>query len=370
MNAERLRELAEFLLDLEKQYQLQTKIEELRNGLQQLASSPGDQNFQNQVASIRSQLASSMTTLAEKLTPARLSAIETIGGRPFFSSALADRVEAAIVANSMTPSVAFSDVGQLVDQRRQFLDRLEQGRASLAGLGIDIYKDVPGEAELSFLLPTSIFDGQFGLFTKELERINFITNTFSELVTGQAEPATLRQLSTTDPLIVIGIGLAVAPAFGKTITWLLDTWKKSLEIKDWYDRGKQLNMPAEQLKGIEENIKNTVEAAMKEQTKKLIDAYRSDDKDEPGRHNELANALTRSQRLIMTRIEQGMEIDIRYLPSPARQDGQTDEDRAQEEAYGAEIAAISKQLSFPKPTGEALLRLVLRQDDDAPPADK
>jgi hypothetical protein len=369
MNAERLRELAEFFLSLESRFQIQAKIEQLRSGLQQLASSPGDQNYQNQVATFRAQLTAAMTALNDQLTPARLAAIGSLGGEPFFSGALVDRVEGAIAANAMTPSVAFSDVGQLFDQRRQFLERLEEARTTLSSLGIEIYKDVPGEAELSFLLPRLIFESEFGLFTRELEHLNFIVNTFTELVTGQAEPATLRQLSTTDPFVAIGVGIAVAPAFGRTVTWILDTWRKSLDIKEWYDRGKELKMPDAHLQQIEKTIKHTVEEAIEKQTKILIETHRPDEKDEPGRHNELANAVTRSQRLLMTRIEQGMQIDVRYLPPPEPKESQTEEDRAQEVAIASEIAVISKQLSFPKPTGVALLRLVLQPDDEDPPAD-
>ncbi len=160
--------------------------------------------------------------------------------------------------------------------------------------------------------------------------------------------------------------IVVARTVGETITWLLDTWGTVLKIKDWYDQGKALNIPEEQLTAIEGNLKRTIEAAFETHTKQLIETYRPNDQNEPGRHHELANAITRSQRLLMTRIEQGMQIDIRYLPPPEPPEGQTGAERAQEEAIAAQIAVISRQLKFPKPTGEPLLQLVLQQDDETP----
>jgi hypothetical protein len=359
MNAERLHELVSFLIDQEKRSAIQSHLDATVLALQQLAGNPGETNYQTQLAEERRQLSSAVAIIGQSLTPAMLNPISELFGAPYFTDLLLSRIQGEIDANAMTPQVAYQQLSEFAQQRREYVERLVSLNEAMTGLGIETPATYPGEAELGFLLPREIFENYFSNFATELRQLNRILNTFAELVGTPRDSAQLRQLATTDPWIVVGVTYVVGQAVGRTITWLLDSWKKVLDIKGVYDSAKALKLDKALLDGFAASIEARIGADLDAHAERLVAEYRSGVLDN-ARDNELRNELRIEMRQLLARMERGMQVELRYLPR--QRPGDAAGADADDAKFAAEIKKIANQLLFPKPVGEPLLQLTAQAE--------
>lgn len=350
MNAERLRNLVEWLLDEESRLSIQDKLNQVVSSLENLGSNPQEQSYQTALASNMAALSKAVTRdFYEQLTPAVREHFIDIGAWRYFSDELHTELGADISTNAMTPAVAAASARRVRDGRQKFLDTLRQTRDGLAGLGIQPDDLEEGDADIAFLIPRDLFHNHLGGLSKEFSVLDKIVRIYSEAVTGSVEEADVKTISTTDPVITLAVSLLTIQAIGKSVTWLLDTWKKSLEIKSLRQQAKDAGFNDKELKVFDDKIERAVNAAITEKVGDILAASPV----EQARKNELEKGLDWSLRALLSRIERGMSVEIRLLP-PARV--AEDEDVPDSQPY-AEVQEIARQLVFPKPTGEPVLSL-------------
>lgn len=351
MNAERLRTLAEWLLNEERRLNIQEKFNQVVGSLENLSNNPQDQNHQASLASSMENLSRVLDReIAENLTPALQQHFVDIGAWRYFSDEMSLEIAISIASNAMSPSVAAESARQLRDERQRFLDTLDQAKKGLTGLGIKIDDLDEGEADIAFLIPRDIFQNHIGGLSKEFGIIDRIVRIFSEAATGSAEEADVKTIATTDPVVTLAISLVTIQVIGKSITWLLDTWKKSLEIKQLREQAKIAGFNDKELKVFDDKIERAVNAAISERVKEILASSPA----EQSRKNELEKGLDWSMRALLSRIERGMSVEIRLLP-PAPKD-ELEEKQGTPKNY-AEVEEIARQLVFPQPTGEPVLAL-------------
>jgi hypothetical protein len=98
------------------------------------------------------------------------------------------------------------------------------------------------------------------------------------------------------------------------VKWALDTWKQVEEIR-------KLRAEAQRIGAFsEKEIKDTFDGKIEESVKAAIDKQVNEllppsEKDTP-RHHELRNDLGWALDSILTRVERGMTVEIRFLPPP------------------------------------------------------
>jgi hypothetical protein len=299
------------------------------------------------------------------LTPANKDHFEQIGAAPFFSGDLTGALRKAVNENAMTPAVAASSARQVRDDRQAFIQTLERLRDGLAGVGIEPDDLNDGEADISFLIPRELFDNQLNGLSKEFAVIDRIVRIFSEAATGRPEQATLKSLSTTDPVVTLGVTIATIAMIGRSITWLLETWKKTLEIRELRNKSKEIGLTDKELKVFDDKIKGLVDKAVADRVSQVLTVSELDS----ARKNELAKGLDWSLRSLLSRIERGMSVEIRMIPrypsDPDEGDGE-----GTESAHYSDIEEITNELVFPKPSGEPVLALpgAPPSIDDAPGA--
>jgi hypothetical protein len=358
MNAERIKELADFLLQTDQKLKLQQRLEALRDALINLTSQPGEATYQTAVVSTMADLSKAVANQLEgQLTPARTEALREIGAGPYFSKAMTESIQVMLAENSVTPAAVRDAVTQLAEKRTAFLENLRKTQAGLLALGVQSEPLSPGEADLGFLLPRDLFKNSLSGFSKELTEIEKIINVFSEVVTGAVEPIELKQLSTTDPLIFLRVHVGVVVAIGATITWLLNTWKQGLEIRSLHDKSKTMGLPEDVLAGFKKHNQEKIDAAIAQHAQGLLEAH---PRDEEGRANELRNHLTWAMNSLLAKIERGMTVELRFLPPPAPEPIEQVEGAEPVEAASnpyTELFEISKKLDFPRVAGEPLIPL-------------
>lgn len=352
MNAERLRELVDSLLEADDRFELQTKTEHLVNPLQALAGSPADTNIQSQVVQTLATLDAALKAYIESVSPATREAISSIGASEYFTPHLVEGVKAQLAENGLTPAVVAQDFTKRRDERQTYLERLRTLSANLEGVGIRAPIARAGTAELGVMIPRELFHNELDPLAKELHTINRILSLFSKAVTGNPPTVEVHQISTTDPTFFLGLDVTVVAVVAGSITWLLNTLKQAIEIKEIWSKAKSAGFDDDELKIFEAKAEKLVDRLIEERVQQILSQ-----KANVGRDRELKNGLVWAHHSLLARIERGMTIDVRFLPPP-EPEGNEDftEDEAHLEAFD-QLAQLAPQIEYPKPTGEMLLKL-------------
>jgi len=353
MNASRLREIVDLLLRLEDEYQIQTRLNEVNSILSNIIGNPQEPTFQIQFSSTVEQLRSAAAMIREKLQPTQISLIEEIGGGSFFVVDLSALIDEWVQKNAVTPAVTQHKIHELLVQRQNYIQQITQLRDALKAVGIEATTLNQGEAEIGILLPRALFRNEFEPLIKELGEIKFILRAFSELAMGSAEPIEVRQISTSDPQFFFQMNPITIALIGGVVTWALDTWKRVEEVRKVRSETRKLSVFSEKevTDIFDKKIKSTIDEAIEKQTDVLVEQI----VDKTGRTHEQREHLKSALESILARIERGMTVEIRFLPSVTATE--TDEKQTAESAAFTRLENITQQLVFPKADENPILKL-------------
>jgi len=205
MNVERLLQFVEFLQQQEKHHQIQQKLADFQANLNNQVNQPQQVQFQSQVAATLTALEKTIHNFYDVLNPAQIKSIVEIKGDEFFFPKLVETIKIEMSKNAMTPAVVRDYVNRIVGQRQEFLQNLQITQQGLTKLGIKTLALTPGQSEIGFLIPRELFHNELDQLLKELTVIKLIIGFFSEVTTGGPQKIEVHQLSSTDPLIFLGL---------------------------------------------------------------------------------------------------------------------------------------------------------------------
>lgn len=373
MNTERLLELVSELSSDEEHFSVQQQLNQLTTRLQTLVANPQDANTQLLASQDMTDLRALLQEMVSTYSPAFLERMETIGALPFFTTNMADRLDVTMNANTMTPAVAQQDVQQLLQQRAEFLQHIGMVQTGLESLGFDEDGIEAGEAEIGFQIPRDIFQNELGGLAKELQELRQIIRAFSELAKCPGEPIEVRQISTTDPIFFLMVGLYTVKLLGEAVAWSLAQWKTVEEIRNLRVQTAALNAGPSTDKLVAQFdavIKETIKSGVSAEVNRLLGPATKS----AGRGNELRTYLEVALKGILARVERGMTVELRLGPPLAEAQNEDESKPAElskEQVLYADIQRISNNLTFPKPSGApimALTRMPPANDQDEPVA--
>jgi hypothetical protein len=133
--------------------------------------------------------------------------------------------------NPLSPVVAQQKLNTFASERQNYIQQITQLRDNLEAVGIRASSLQPGDAEIGFLLPRSLFNNRLDPLIKELRDIHRIIRAFSEATLGKVEEVEVREISTSDPFFFFHIDPMTIAALGAAVTWALNTWKQVEEIR-------------------------------------------------------------------------------------------------------------------------------------------
>ena len=288
-------------------------------------------------------LRKSATSLSAEMTPAQWDFLGDLDAQPLFGGDLVQDIENKFATNGIMPAVVKAFVGELLTKRQKILENYRNILSNVEAIGLRIERLNAGEAEVGFTIPRSLFENSLAGLAGEFKFIDKVMIVFSEVVTGEREPAMVGELSTTDPLILVTAGVAVVAAVGKTVTWLLDRYEQTLRIRKLMAESAAIGAP--------DSIQNEYKSLILKTINDGIDARISELLPNPSqpREQELSNGLRLVMQGMLARIERGMKVEIRFLP-PVDEKAETkvDADAAQKKknAY-LELTSIQQKLNFP-----------------------
>lgn len=213
----------------------------------------------------------------------------------------------------------------------------------LEAFGIEGGDLAPGVADLAFTIPRELFDDQLGSFAKELGFISRLMLQYSEAVTGKAEPVRLEGLSSSIPTVSLLADAQTIAAFAGLISAFLAAWEKVEKIRKIRAELAEMGLKRNTFDDLTEQIKTTITTVVEETTVVSLENFKGD----PGRKNELQNALRRDTAKLFARIERGMTIQFRASPDKNAGDGNQ---KALET-----VNRLGRILQFPKVDGDPIL---------------
>jgi hypothetical protein len=343
MTSQRLYGIVKYLDSLDQKLALQTTLEAIRDTLTSLVSSPGQPTAQTTLANSLATLTTAVANMAAAITPSQAELIREIGGADFFDPTMAEKIQSSIQTHAMTPSVAQAFVQEFATKRATFLTTIKAARQALEKLGVTDSDLKPGSADASFLIPKEIFDGDLGLFARELKFITRLVQHFTEAQTGNTEPVLLEQLSSSTPVVSIAANLAALGLLATVIKQFLEAWLKFEEVREVRARLAKMGFKGKALEELDEQVATSISEVIEQSTELVIRNYPGT----PQRKNELANAIRKDTGHLFSQIERGLTVEFRAAAQA--------EAEPEKKTQLDQIASVAKVLQFPKITNEPLM---------------
>ena len=354
MNASRLREILELLIQSESKYKIQEVLGKVNGHLNEIVSAPQEPEHQKNFAETLERLRKSMNGMVATFEPAQIDLFTEIGADKYFVSDIPGDIVQSVRDNPITPTVAKDYVGQFLAERQSYLSEINQLRDNLEKIGIVVSELEEGTAEIGFLIPRELFEDEFDQFIKQLAVINRIIREFSEAATGSAQEIKVRQISSSDPLLFLGLDPITIGMIGATITWALDLWKRVKEIRGLRVTASKIpEFKEAELKFFDDKIKTTIAAEIKTKAIELQGLAKDNDSRTPEeRHTHITWVL----ETLLALVERGLKVEIRSLPPPPMPEDAEDPEAAIRLAF-KKLNETIPQLVFPEVEGSPVLEL-------------
>lgn len=346
---------------LESQYQVQAKLDAFASAFADLNANSADPERQKAFKAAQDQLWSSVGAIEAALDPKSAEIVEEIGGNPWFTSELIQRLSAIIDANRITLAIASEEITKFSEERKQFVATLIASIGNLKKLGITEYHVEIDEPEVGFEIPRDIFNNELPEFRKELLQIQLIVKSVQRLHGLDSAPIQISTISTTDPLIYIQVVWPVLVTIGGLITWTLDTLERGIRIKSAWDQTNSAGLidKAKIEKFFKPEIEAAVSAAIDAKITTLLTEHsKKSDK-------ELKALLNTVLKALLSRVERGMRVDLRFSLPPA----EPEEGSGQDDAYAdirplaTKAREIQARLKTKLISSEPILALEFLEDE-------
>lgn len=354
MNVEKLNSIAYDIVEENKTLQFVPKFQNVINTLQQVIAQPQQPqhqtNLSNQLKALKEALSNS---LVNSLSPAWYQVLVELEIDDVLGNKLYERIDTVLSKNQITPAKAKEELNEFFNKLNTKITGFTNTVNGLETIGIGYDELEEGECEIGVLIPREYIKNDLGKFGDEIKELTFIFNNYSELITGEKQSFQIRNLSTSEPLITIATITTIAAGVAKTIGWLIDNYKKLLEIKKLRAELKKQGLSEDSLQGISDHSNGFMEKAIEKIILEIAKEYNGNG--DKNRKNELLNGVRISLNKIANRIDRGFNFEIRIEPiNKSESEG---EEEVEESKEFKEINEASKNLQFIKLEGQPILKL-------------
>lgn len=358
MNIEKFHKLAADLSIENKTKQITPIFQSVIADLQNIINQPQQPQHQTSLTEHLKNLYEILdNSIVNELSPAWYQLLVDLEIDDVFGNNLSNSIKKIIATNNITPASAKEDLEKIFSKLNALMSSFTQITTGLKNLNIGFDELEEGECEIGILIPRSSIDNNLENLKNEIGELTFILNNFAELFSGEKKPYELRTLSTTDPLITVGTLIGIAAGFAKAVGYVIDNYKKLLEIKKLKLELKNQGLSEDDLQGIEEHCNNY----MAHKIDQLIVEFKKDCNfiTDKNRKKEVLNGVAISLNKIANRIDQGYNFEVRVNEPPVQEIDEESENNEEfnELAQFREIKSNSEIMQFLKTEGEPILRL-------------
>lgn len=259
MNAERLHAISRQISNEINGSRICEKFQEMLSALQGQIGQPGSPQFQNLVASRRSEIQQLLRRASSnQFSPSWKQIVYELGGQGLIGMELEERLQGIFERNQITLPTAIQELAQIQQALNAFRAGMTETATGMDKLGIGAEDLLPGESEVGVTIPRRVFDNDLAELPKELGELRFILMTFMELTTGKSGPLPINTISSSDLSVFVHIAPPVAAAIAVAAERIINAYKQVLEIRIKRAELQKLGVPAEKLTALEEHANSAV----------------------------------------------------------------------------------------------------------------
>ena len=333
MTTETLLDTLNYIVKIDPELKLQDSLQAVSAALTTLVQTPAQPPVQQALATAMTALDKAAAALRDRLSLTQAENIAKIGGAEFFDPSMTEKIRTSIGTNAMTPSVASTFVQDIVTRRAAFLQYVKQTLTGMGELGLSGSTAPEGHADITFVIPRSLFGSELDSFAKELTFISRLVRDVTEAETGSAETPRLESLASSDPTVAILAGIGAIKIIAETVKAFLDVWKEVQEVRDARQQITKLGLSGAAVEELDDRITEIVEETVTTTTTSTMSLYPGADE---GRRNELESSIRQNTRRLFGQIEQGLVVQFRAEP-----------DKLHDDEDLKTIATISRAMVFP-----------------------
>ena len=311
MNVDGLLRIINIIQELNERHGIQKNLVNVQDNLKNLVASPQDENHQNIYNTAMDKLKESVDKMHLEIDPRMNDLIAEINASEYFTDDLHSTIESIIDKNRITMAVGMKEIEKMISDRGDFISKLKQLSSNLDITG---FKNEEIEidtncVEMGMIIPRNLFDNDFEKFINQLGDIRIAIRILSEIETGSSSSMIVGEISSTDPLICVGLPIAVITAIGGLILWALNVWEKIESIRSL--RSAAITTQAWTDDQIKEIYDDKITEIIKEEVQKKIDEIMPKIKQKiPGRAQELASSLEWVLNTMLALVERGFKIEL------------------------------------------------------------
>ncbi|MBL1244589.1 MAG: hypothetical protein COA39_009435 [Sulfurimonas sp.] len=353
MNVETINKLAKDLVEENSRLKIVGHLQNIITALNSIVTQPNQPQHQANLTTYLNNFYQAVSNSnVNELSPAWYQILVELNIYDIFGNILKERVENILNTNSITPANAKQELDLIFNKLNITIKGFENTVQGLKSLNIGYNELEQGECEIGILIPRSFIDNNLENFGKEIKELTFIFNNFSEFFHGKKIPLELKALSTTDPLITFATITTIAAGIAKTTGFIIDNYKKLLEIKKLKNELKNQGLSETELKGIDDHSNDYMAKKIDELIEALDKEYNiiSDN----GRKKEVLNGLRISLNKIANRIDSGFNFEVRVFINNEQNENEIDNEN---QKLLDEIKVATHSLQFLKLEGDPILSL-------------
>ena len=349
MNTERLHAIVIAVIDDINTTSTEATLQQLVQSLQNQINQPQSPEFQSQVSQHLKTLYDALAvSKSNDYSPAWKQSLKGLGVQDLLGNSLRERIQEIFGRNQITPSVALQELQELHMQLATYKTSFDEVISSFKKLNIGSEQLEKGQCEVGILIPRPAVSNKLKELSKDLDRIEKLFGTFSELTTNKRPGFEIRSVSSSDFNIMLTMIPATVASIAFAVDRILNVYKRILEIRRIHGELKEQGFQDKELQSIKKKADSAITEEIKILTPELLEKYYSNE-DTP-RRNELSNELDKALIEIAKRIDKGYNVEIRVSTDDSSED-------ASKDVHMNTINAVLKNLEFIKLEGEPVLSL-------------
>lgn len=358
MNAERLNAICKSLESDFKRTDLLGSLQNTVNSLKNVVNQ-SNSSTQNELAKYLSILYAALEQSEyNHYSPSWRQIISQLRKDILLGIDLKENILSILSENTITLAVALEKIKNIHTSIKEFHEAIISISEGCTNLKIGSEELENGASDIGILIPRKYIENKLDGFILELKEINLILSIFTEYTTGKKHKLDIKTVSSTDLLIYLVLLPSVAACLAKSVSWIVDTYLKILQIRKIKLELINMGIPDKSISGITEYSNNV----MREEIEKIVvDIEQKYCKiNDPDRRNELHNGIRISLNKLANRIDKGFNIEIRMALAQHEEQPQDTKSAKESEIlkkHYNEIQNASKNMEFRKLEGESLLSL-------------
>ena len=232
--------------------------------------------------------------------------MEELGLYELLGGQLQQRIKYLIDNNQLTPVVARDEIKRLTDKLAKYEAEFRKLDEAFDYLGLGVAEPHPGEGVLSVLMPRKHYQGELAQFAEEIESLSDMAGWLSELVTGKTDIPKVKDLSTTEPWMLVSLVAGTVFAFLKIVEKMQNIRINTYKLKQFKTQAEQLGTSQAVKSAIQDNVNEIVDKRLKEIHEWLFKTY---NKADALRLNELRSPMEKKLVWLADCLDHGYQID-------------------------------------------------------------